>query len=122
MFRSFTDRLFGGVCGGMAAPLPVSSWAVRILFVALTIATSGAFAVLYLMLWLLIPQESLVIRREGGAVWSFVTLLLFVLVTAAWIARINGITQLPAGGDLYYPLLALLLSLVFFIKQIRRTA
>jgi len=122
MFRSFTDRLFGGVCGGIAAPLPISSWVIRFFFIALTVATLGAFGVLYLMLWLIIPQESLVTRREGGAFWSFVTLVLFILVTGAWVARINGITQLPQGGDLYYPALFALLALVFFIRQVRATA
>src|SRR4026207_1219314 len=77
MYRSFTDRVFGGVCGGLGALLPVNPWVFRVIFVILAVMTLGAFAALYVLLWWLIPQESLVGRQRGGAG----LLLLVILLT-----------------------------------------
>ncbi len=122
MYRSFTDRIFGGVCGGIAAVLPVNAWIVRGAFIVLSAMTLGGFAVLYVALWLAMPQESLVITVDGGTLAGFVTLLLTLVVTGWWIAYLNGLTLLPDGENLYFPLLGLLLSLVFFVKQLGRSA
>jgi phage shock protein PspC (stress-responsive transcriptional regulator) len=122
MYRSFTNRVFGGVCGGMAAVLPVNAWGVRLAFMILTAATLGGFGVLYLALWLAMPQESLVITVDGGPLAAFVALVLTVAVTGWWLAYLNGLTRLPNGENLYFPLLGLLLSLVFFVKQLGRSA
>jgi phage shock protein PspC (stress-responsive transcriptional regulator) len=42
MYRSFTDRVFGGVCGGLAAILPINAWVFRAAFIVLSIMTVGA--------------------------------------------------------------------------------
>lgn len=120
MYRSFSDRVLGGVCGGVAARLPLNVWLLRVLFIVLAGLSLGAFAVLYLMLWLVLPQESLVGHNTGGAFWLLVTVILFALVTANWAASLNGLTRTEAGDDLFYPLLLLLLSAVFFVEQVRR--
>src|ERR1041384_5468885 len=65
MYRSFTDRVLGGVCGGLAAVFPINAWVFRAAFMVLSIVTSGAFAALYILLWWFVPQESLVGRRGG---------------------------------------------------------
>jgi phage shock protein PspC (stress-responsive transcriptional regulator) len=121
MYRSFSDRVLGGVCGGLAAPLPVNAWVIRLLFIILTGVTLGAFAVLYLMLWLAVPQESLASRRRGGMTWMLLALLLIVLVLVGWYGRLNGMTQTPAGSDLYFPALGLVLSVIFFLRQLGRS-
>ena len=54
--RSRTDRLFGGVCGGMARSTGMASWVWRLIFVALFIC-AGAGLLLYLLLWIFVPSE-----------------------------------------------------------------
>lgn len=54
--RSSTDRMLGGVCGGIANYLGVDSTLVRIGFVVLTL--SGVSPFLYLVLWLFIPSDT----------------------------------------------------------------
>ena len=120
MYRSFTDRVLGGVCGGLAALLPLSSGWVRALWLIIALVTLGAFAVLYLALWLLVPQQSPTQRQQGGAAWLMLLVLLTALVTALWLAQLNGLTQLADGRQLYFPLLALLLSIIFFVRQLGR--
>ena len=118
MLRSFTDRLFGGVCGGLAATFRINSWIVRALFVILAVMSVGAFAAVYLLLWWLVPQERLLAERRGGVPVVFV-LLLLVLTAVLWALRDQGMLNAPDGTSLYLPLLALILSLVFFLRQVR---
>jgi phage shock protein C len=54
--RSRTDRLFGGVCGGIARSTGMEAWVWRLLFVALFIC-AGAGLFLYLLLWIFVPSE-----------------------------------------------------------------
>jgi phage shock protein PspC (stress-responsive transcriptional regulator) len=118
MLRSFTDRVFGGVCGGIAAALPVNVWVIRAVFVALALASLGAFAALYCILWWITPQESLLARKRGGL--PVVLLLVFVALTVAlWLGRDAAWLRAPGGESLYLPVLALVLGLVFFLRQVR---
>jgi phage shock protein C len=55
--RSRTDRMVGGVCGGLARTLGVDAALVRVLLVIATILGFGTGAVLYLACWLLVPEE-----------------------------------------------------------------
>lgn len=118
MIRSFTDRVLGGVCGGLSAALPVNAWVLRGLFVALTLLSLGAFAALYLLLWWLAPQESL-LRPNTRGLPLVIVLLLTLLVAAAWAGRWFGLLRGPTGLDIAYPALLLLLSLVLVARQLR---
>jgi phage shock protein C len=52
--RSSTDKLAGGVCGGLAEHTGIDSLVWRVGFVAITLA-GGAGVVVYLLLWVLMP-------------------------------------------------------------------
>ncbi len=119
MYRSFTDRILGGVCGGLGALLPFNAWVFRAAFVLLSIITLGAFAALYLLLWWLLPQESPLERRRGGAGLLLLTILLTLAALAAWMLHITGQLQGPSGQSLFWPGMLVALSLVFLLKQVR---
>ena len=55
--RSSTDRMISGVCGGIANSLGVDAAIVRIALVAATLLGFGAGAVLYVICWMVMPQE-----------------------------------------------------------------
>ncbi len=57
LMRSETDRLFVGVCGGIAAYFGIDSVFVRLGFVLLALA-SGIGLLLYLVLLFVMPNES----------------------------------------------------------------
>lgn len=58
LVRSRTDRMIGGVCGGLARWLGWSSTVVRVLYVALSILSAAFPGILvYLLLWLVMPLE-----------------------------------------------------------------
>jgi len=52
--RSCTDKMLGGVCGGLAEHTGVDSLIWRAGFVAVTVA-GGAGVLVYLLLWVLMP-------------------------------------------------------------------
>src|SRR5215212_8989973 len=54
--RSRTDKILGGVNGGLAEYTGIDALLWRVGFVALTLA-GGAGIVVYLLLWLLMPAE-----------------------------------------------------------------
>jgi len=56
--RSRTDRVIGGVCGGLGHHTGLPPWAWRVIF-CITLLYFGAGVLIYLLLWIFIPQESL---------------------------------------------------------------
>jgi phage shock protein PspC (stress-responsive transcriptional regulator) len=54
--RSRTDRMLGGVCGGLAESLGVDAAVIRIGLVTLTVLGFGTGVVLYAAVWMLAPE------------------------------------------------------------------
>lgn len=54
--RSRTEKMIGGVCGGIAEYLEVDPTIVRLVWVAITLL-AGAGVLLYLILWVIMPLE-----------------------------------------------------------------
>ncbi len=58
LYRSKSDRMIAGVCGGLAKRFNISSTWVRVAFVFIVLL-GGAGFLLYLILWVIMPEESL---------------------------------------------------------------
>ena len=57
LIRSRTDRMFGGVIGGIARRMGWGSNTLRVMYVLMSILSAGFPGLLvYLILWLLMPQ------------------------------------------------------------------
>jgi len=56
LMRSRSDRMLGGVCGGLAAYLRIDATIIRLLFVLMALG-SGAGIFIYLVLWFVLPAE-----------------------------------------------------------------
>ena len=56
--RSLSDRWLGGVCGGIGQATGVPSWVWRLVF-TFGIVFAGCGLALYILLWILVPQEQL---------------------------------------------------------------
>ena len=56
LYRSKTDRKLGGVCGGLAEYLGADPTIIRVLFIVLAVF-GGAGLIIYLAMWLIVPQE-----------------------------------------------------------------
>jgi len=62
--RSATDQWIGGVCGGLSAFTGLDTWLWRLVF-ALMLILGGTGLVLYVLLWILVPLET-VTRTESA--------------------------------------------------------
>lgn len=118
MTRSFTDRVMGGVCGGLAEALRLNPWIVRGVFVVGAALTGGLLVAVYVALWWTLPQASLVNRR-GGMGSTLAAVLVVVGLGALWAAHSAGLLMTPNGQSLYGPALVLALSILYLLRQLR---
>jgi len=57
MTRSRTDKMIGGVCGGIAEYFGWTPWVVRFVYVLVSILSAAFPGILiYLLLWVLMPK------------------------------------------------------------------
>ncbi len=56
LYRSRTDRVLGGVCGGLGRYLAVDPVIIRLFFILLAFG-QGVGALIYLLMWIIIPVE-----------------------------------------------------------------
>ena len=117
MYRSFSDRVLAGVCGGLATALHISPWLVRVIWGLLTLVSMGIFAILYVLLWWIVPAESPTERRRAFPV--ILVIVLIALAALAWFARDAGQLTTPDGVNLFYPGALVVLGVVFFLRQVR---
>ena len=57
LYRSSTDNVLGGICGGIADYFNADPVLVRIIFVVLLIVSFGTAAIAYLIAWVIIPKK-----------------------------------------------------------------
>ena len=57
LYRSTQERMFAGVCGGIADYLDVDPTLVRLFFVALTLISGGQGLIIYIVLMLVVPEQ-----------------------------------------------------------------
>ena len=67
LYRSESDRMLGGVCGGLGDYLDVDSTLVRIIFVALALM-GGPGILMYLILLLVVPSEAVLTSNRSKVV------------------------------------------------------
>lgn len=56
LYRSYTDKMIGGVCGGLGEYFDIDPVIIRILFVVAVIFGGGGILA-YIILWIVIPQK-----------------------------------------------------------------
>lgn len=116
MVRSFSNRIFGGVCGGLGNSTPINAWIWRIAFIALSIGTFGLGIALYLLWWWLLPMGSPVRRNTSAGLRGLLTILLTITLVGGLIVREN-LTEL-VGADIFIEGVVLVLAFVLLLKQI----
>ena len=56
LYRSRSDRVLAGVCGGLAQYFNLDATLIRVLFVLLAVL-GGAGLVLYVAMWIIVPNQ-----------------------------------------------------------------
>ena len=57
LYRSRSQRMLGGVCGGLAEYFNVDATLIRVLFLVLAVF-GGTGLVIYVVMWLIVPDIS----------------------------------------------------------------
>ncbi|WP_010418200.1 PspC domain-containing protein [Anaerophaga thermohalophila] len=63
LYRDVEDRVFGGVCSGIAAYFDIDRVVVRVLFAVLPFLSFGAIIPIYIILWIAIPPALTAAQR-----------------------------------------------------------
>jgi phage shock protein C len=129
LVRSRKERVFAGVCGGLAAYLGLDPVLVRVLYVALTLLSWGMGILLYLIAWIIMPleEESAVesvdrraagqrqeLRKIAGIFLVIVGILALFSLTFGWL---HLFSNLRLAG----PILLMLIGLALLLWR-RETA
>lgn len=59
LYRSRTNRMIAGVCAGLADFFGIDPTVVRLVFVAGALLGFGSFVFIYLVLFIIVPEEPL---------------------------------------------------------------
>jgi phage shock protein PspC (stress-responsive transcriptional regulator) len=131
--RNMLDRVLGGVSGGIGTYLGISSWWIRLGFIALTLTSFGFGVLSYILLWMLLPGQTLdevppFLPAGQAAEPRYArpeTMLglgaLAILVGGIVLAQGTGILQGPQG-DLLAPVMLFLVGLTLLLKHFRGRA
>lgn len=63
LYRAPWDKMLGGVCGGISAYLGLDSTYVRLAWIVLTIITATVPCIVYLILWIIVPEARTPLQR-----------------------------------------------------------
>ncbi|MHC1708275.1 MAG: PspC domain-containing protein [Bacteroidales bacterium] len=69
LYRSQTDSVIAGVCGGLAEYFDIDPVLVRVIFVLLLIFGGGGFLV-YVILWIVTPKKPLIFDHSGFSTYQ----------------------------------------------------
>ena len=69
LYRSRTNAVIAGVCGGLGEYLGIEPVLIRIFFILFTLA-GGVGPLVYFLLWLIVPREDMAAADVAGNEWG----------------------------------------------------
>lgn len=112
MVRSYEERILGGICGGLGRKTGLNVWFWRFFWIVSVPLTGGSSILLYILLWWTLPQP-LPTESQRGRI--FIAIALAFLIIGGWLLR-ERFTG-ASGDSLYWPAMALLAGIIFFLRQ-----
>ena len=56
LYRSRTDRMLGGICGGLGEMFSIDPTLIRLIFALIALFTLGTAVIVYILGWIIIPE------------------------------------------------------------------
>lgn len=119
LYRSATDKVVGGVCGGLAAYFRIDPVIVRLAFVVFALA-GGASVLLYIVLWIAVPLGDA--RSPVGTIsapGAETTAIVLIAIGALWLLANFGVFQL-VEWRVAWPALLIALGLALLFRRSSR--
>lgn len=127
--RSMIDRALGGVSGGLGAYLGISAWWVRLAFVVFALFNLPVALILYLLLWLALPQQSLGDLPPGDpaqqarvSAETLILLGLSVVIFGMIVLAVSLDVFAGTSGNVLLSFVVISLGIVMLAQQLRKTA
>lgn len=127
LYRSRTNRVWAGVAGGLGTYFNVDPTVIRLIFVVLGLLAFGSGIILYLILWIIIPEESQVYasgsQPSAGATSARATsggwIVGVALIAMGALFLLRNFVPWFSFGSLW-PLLLIVLGLALLFGRNRR--
>jgi phage shock protein C len=118
LYRSATDKVIAGVCGGLAAYFKLDPALVRLAFVLFALA-GGASILLYIVLWVAVPLgdttgASTVVR--GGSAET--TAVILIGIGTVWLLANFGVFRF-INWSVAWPLVIIALGVALLVRRVR---
>ena len=119
LYRSKTQRVVGGVCGGLGDYFAIDPVWFRIGFVVLALG-GGSGILIYLLMWLIIPEEPEGYSPSATSKGEFngAAVIGIVLVFVGTIALVN--TVAPWLGQYFWPVILVVGGLALVMGGLNR--
>lgn len=119
LYRSSTQKVIGGVCGGLGDYFAIDPVWFRIGFVVLAIA-GGSGVLIYLLMWLIVPPQpdGYVAPATGRGSVTGVAVIGVVFMVVGTVALVN--TAAPWMGQYVWPVVLLMGGLVLLLGGLKR--
>lgn len=110
--RSRTDRVVGGVCGGLASYLGVESVWVRLAAVVLGLFSWGAAVAAYVVAWIILPEGDTSPESPAGRGAFLLGVVLIVAGVAALLDRL-----FPGVDRVFWPLVLIVAGVALLWRR-----
>jgi phage shock protein C len=117
LYRSATDKVIAGVCGGLAAYFKIDPVLVRLAFVVFAIA-GGASLLLYIILWIAVPLGDTTSTAMVRTVSGETTAIALIAVGMIWLLANFGVFRF-INWNVGWPVLLIALGVALLLRRTR---
>lgn len=116
LYRSATDKVIGGVCGGLAAYFKLDPVFVRLAFVLFALA-GGASLLLYIVLWIAVPiGDTIPVATRGQSAET--TAMILIGIGMVWLLANFGVFRF-INWSLAWPIVLITLGVALLLRRSR---
>lgn len=115
LYRSASDKVVAGVCGGLASYFKIDPAIVRIAFVAFALI-GGASVLLYLVLWIAVPLGDVAPSSAPRIANNDVLAALLIAAGGVWLLSNLGLFRL-VNWSFAWPLVLVALGVALLVRR-----
>ena len=115
LYRSTTDKVVAGVCGGLASYFRLDPVLVRLAFVVFALA-GGASVLLYIVLWIAVPVSTTAVMTPVRPMNNEVIATLFIGIGGIWLLANIGVLRF-INWSFAWPLVLVAFGIALLVRR-----